>query len=264
MNSGTIFAFSEFSNGFLQHNSSFTPPASTSPSIPTAPPVLSSQVAASTPVPAAPLIVPAPLAVSLPVATLITPYTSVDTRVAAAPSVPDTVNTHVAAPTDTIATPTAPQSVMPEFPPPAASILDVPAPSSPVSAASSQSTQANSIASHASSNTTSQLPGELHIDLPIAPQLLALVTSITNVHPMLTKKQARDQHGMVALLDTDTTKPKTVKSTIQSPHWFAAMCDELTSLKQNNTWELVPRQAKMNVVGSRWVFKTKLKSDGSV
>jgi hypothetical protein len=35
-------------------------------------------------------------------------------------------------------------------------------------------------------------------------------------------------------------------------------------LKQNNTWELVPHQAKMNVVGSHWVFKTKLKLDGFV
>ena len=239
MNSGTIFAFSEFSNGFLQHNSSFTPPASTSPSIPTAPPVLSSQVAASTPVPAAPLLVLAPSTVSLPVATLITPHTSVDTRAAAAPSVPNTVDTRVAIATDTIAAPVALQSVMPEFPLPAASILDMPAPSSLVSAASSQSTLADSIASHASSSTTSQLPGELHIDLPIAPQLPAPVTSNSNVHSMLTRKTTRDQHGMVALLNTDTTEPKKVKSVIQSPHWFAAICDELTTLKQNNTWELV-------------------------
>ena len=58
---------------------------------------------------------------------------------------------------------------------------------------------------------------------------------------MLTRKTTRDQHGMVALLNTDTTEPKKVKSAIQSPHWFVAICDELTTLKQNNTWELVPR-----------------------
>ena len=197
-------------------------------------------------------------------ATLIAPHTSVGTHAAAAPSVPDTVDTYVAAPTNTIAAPAAPQSMMPEFPLPAASILDVPTPSSPVSVASSQSTPVDSIASHASSSTTSQLPGELHIELPIAPQLPAPITSIINVHPMLTRKKAHDQHGMVALLDIDTIEPKTVKSAIQSPHWLAAMCYELTALKQNNTWELVPHQAKMNVVGSRWVFKTKLKSDGSV
>uniref|UniRef100_A0A2N9HMZ2 Integrase catalytic domain-containing protein n=1 Tax=Fagus sylvatica TaxID=28930 RepID=A0A2N9HMZ2_FAGSY len=36
------------------------------------------------------------------------------------------------------------------------------------------------------------------------------------------------------------------------------------ALHQNKTWSLVPRQADMNIVGSRWVFKTKLKSDGSI
>jgi hypothetical protein len=218
LNSGTISAFSEFSNGFLQNISSCTPPASAFPFVPAAPLVFSSQVAASTPVPVAPLIVPTPSAVSLHVAALITPHTCVNTRAAAAPSVPDTIDTCVAAPTTTIATPAAPQSVMPEFPLPAASILDVPTPSSPISDASSQSASMNSFASHASSSNTSQPLGELHIDLPIVPQLPAPVTSITNVHLMLTRKKARDQHGMVSLLDTDTTEPKTVESAIQSPH----------------------------------------------
>jgi hypothetical protein len=42
------------------------------------------------------------------------------------------------------------------------------------------------------------------------------------------------------------------------------MKDELTALHQQHTWDLVPRHNSMNIVGSRWVFKTKLKSDGSV
>ena len=42
------------------------------------------------------------------------------------------------------------------------------------------------------------------------------------------------------------------------------MRDELFALKQNQTWELVPRKDDMNVVGSRWVFKTKLKSNSSI
>jgi hypothetical protein len=42
------------------------------------------------------------------------------------------------------------------------------------------------------------------------------------------------------------------------------MRNELHALHQNKTWSLVPRQADMNIVGSWWVFKTKLKSDGSI
>ena len=42
------------------------------------------------------------------------------------------------------------------------------------------------------------------------------------------------------------------------------MDDEFLSLKQNQTWELVPRPTDQNVIGSRWTFKLKLGADGSV
>ena len=64
--------------------------------------------------------------------------------------------------------------------------------------------------------------------------------------------------------DINPTELKTVKSALQRPHWFAAMCDELSALQENRTWELVPCKDEMNVVGSCCVFKTKLKSDGSI
>lgn len=42
------------------------------------------------------------------------------------------------------------------------------------------------------------------------------------------------------------------------------MNDELAALSQNQTWTLVPCTSSMNVVGSRWVFKVKLKANGIV
>ncbi|GKV53961.1 hypothetical protein SLEP1_g60472 [Rubroshorea leprosula] len=42
------------------------------------------------------------------------------------------------------------------------------------------------------------------------------------------------------------------------------MQEELDALKKNNTWELVLCPPRANIVGSKWVFKTKLKQDGSI
>ena len=40
--------------------------------------------------------------------------------------------------------------------------------------------------------------------------------------------------------------------------------EELLALKPNETWNLIPRSEDMNVNGSKWVFKTKLKLDDSL
>lgn len=42
------------------------------------------------------------------------------------------------------------------------------------------------------------------------------------------------------------------------------MEEELATLAQNETWKFVPRQPSMDIVGSHWVFKFKLKEDGTL
>ncbi|GKB85873.1 retrovirus-related pol polyprotein from transposon RE1 [Tanacetum coccineum] len=58
--------------------------------------------------------------------------------------------------------------------------------------------------------------------------------------------------------------PKGYKSAAKNPQWLAAMEEEMFALHANKTWTLVPRPKDSNVVGSKWVFRTKYHSDGSV
>ncbi|UYV73840.1 hypothetical protein LAZ67_11001074, partial [Cordylochernes scorpioides] len=46
--------------------------------------------------------------------------------------------------------------------------------------------------------------------------------------------------------------------------WKKAMEEEFDSLIENKTWELVDPPKNRNIIGSKWVFKTKCNSDGSV
>jgi hypothetical protein len=48
------------------------------------------------------------------------------------------------------------------------------------------------------------------------------------------------------------------------PAWHAAMSDEFSTLSQTRTWVLVTRPPGVNIVGSKWVFRTKHRPDGSV
>ena len=61
-----------------------------------------------------------------------------------------------------------------------------------------------------------------------------------------------------------TSEPKGFKSATTNPAWLAAMDDEIKALQTNHTWDLVPRPSNTNIVGSKWVFRTKFLSDGSI
>lgn len=50
----------------------------------------------------------------------------------------------------------------------------------------------------------------------------------------------------------------------ENQQWMAAMKEELSMIKKNQTWELVDRPHDRKVIGVKWVFRTKLNPDGSV
>ena len=59
-------------------------------------------------------------------------------------------------------------------------------------------------------------------------------------------------------------EPASHRTALSEPAWRAAMEAEFEALQANKTWILVPRPPSTNIVGSKWIFKTKFRPDGSV
>ena len=59
-------------------------------------------------------------------------------------------------------------------------------------------------------------------------------------------------------------EPASHRTALSEPAWRAAMEAEFEALQANKTWILVPRPPGTNIVGSKWIFKTKFRPDGSV
>ncbi|OMO61385.1 Integrase, catalytic core [Corchorus capsularis] len=49
----------------------------------------------------------------------------------------------------------------------------------------------------------------------------------------------------------------------KTSEWVAAMKEELRMIEKNQTWELVDRPQNKNVIGVKWVYRTKLNPDGT-
>lgn len=58
--------------------------------------------------------------------------------------------------------------------------------------------------------------------------------------------------------------PKCFKKTIFDPQWCAATNLELKALEDNGTWDVVSLDVGKKAIGCHWLFKTKLKADGTV
>jgi hypothetical protein len=59
-------------------------------------------------------------------------------------------------------------------------------------------------------------------------------------------------------------EPSTYEEASHIPEWQLAMSEELAALDRQGTWDLVPLPSHMVPITSKWVFKVKTKSDGSI
>ena len=59
-------------------------------------------------------------------------------------------------------------------------------------------------------------------------------------------------------------EPHTYREACTNPLWQQAMTEELQALEKTHTWDLVDLPHGKSVIGCKWVYKIKTKSDGSI
>lgn len=59
-------------------------------------------------------------------------------------------------------------------------------------------------------------------------------------------------------------EPRTVNQALKDSRWRGALSNKINAFARNRTFDLVPRQPKMNVVGCKWLFKNKFHTNGSL
>ncbi|XP_019182730.1 PREDICTED: uncharacterized protein LOC109177743 [Ipomoea nil] len=77
--------------------------------------------------------------------------------------------------------------------------------------------------------------------------------------------QSRSQAPPSALtIQVCPPDPTCYTQAVKYSEWRKAMDQEFNALLQNQTWQLVSSQPGMNIIGCKWVLRTKRKADGSI
>lgn len=92
-----------------------------------------------------------------------------------------------------------------------------------------------------------------------------------NLHAGCTNKESHNAQTALAMIGLNIAKSaeddqlclKECENRSDYESWKEAMDEEIASFAKNNVWTIVERP-KSNVVTSRWVFKTKRNTDGSI
>ena len=58
--------------------------------------------------------------------------------------------------------------------------------------------------------------------------------------------------------------PVYFEEAIKEKKWCKAMDEKINAIERNETWELIEFPPKKNVIGVKWVYKTKCKAKGKI
>ena len=94
-----------------------------------------------------------------------------------------------------------------------------------------------------------------------------VVRSSGTSHPLsqyLSYTRLSPTHKTFVTNVTTIQEPTTFLQAVQNPQWRAAMKHEIDVLQANNTWSLVPLPPHKRPIRCKWVYKVKLKPDGTI
>nr|KAJ0189210.1 hypothetical protein LSAT_V11C800391990 [Lactuca sativa] len=77
-------------------------------------------------------------------------------------------------------------------------------------------------------------------------------------------RKPNPKYANSAILEDGVKEPETYEEAIKNKAWQKAMEEEVTSLKQNQTWELVPIPRDIKPISCKWVYKLKRRPNGSI
>ena len=73
-----------------------------------------------------------------------------------------------------------------------------------------------------------------------------------------------NNHKQIAQIKANYEEPNSYSEASADPNWVEAMNKEITTLSENHTWDVVSLPQGKRPIGNRWVYKVKLRSDGSL
>lgn len=59
-------------------------------------------------------------------------------------------------------------------------------------------------------------------------------------------------------------EPKKMDEALNYNYWVKAMKEELEKFEKNKVWSLVPKPSVASIVGTKWVFRSKLNELGHI
>lgn len=143
------------------------------------------------------------------------------------------------------------------FNPPDASLYHIIIPSPP--------TSTGTMASHTSSpssKSSSPIYSPLHLSdyssgsRPVIFSSTTLPPPVINNQPMITRSKSGSYKPRVFKTEFLNREPDSVSEALRCSQWKNAMVEEYNALHNKDTWDLVPRTEHMNVISTKWIFRT--------